>query len=103
MSNKQLEMNLPEVMQSLREEITFGMIKAGDESLKFKLNAIELEFQVTFSRGDDEKVKVSLWGIGAEKMYKNQEITMHKVKLSLSPPSEKEMKDILLQGDSYKR
>lgn len=80
---------LDEAVCSLRRQITEAMDAAANESLRFKLNSIELEFSVVAKReeGLDGKVKFSVLGIGAELggVEKVAGERTQKVKISLAP------------------
>jgi NTP-dependent ternary system trypsin peptidase co-occuring protein len=80
---------LVDVIRSLRAEIQEATTAGIDESLRFKLGPIELEFQVVAAKeaGADGKISFHIFGVGAEigGNAKGSDQRTQRIKLVLTP------------------
>ncbi len=76
---------LAEAIQQLREQLATAVIEGKDERLRFGLESVELELQVTATREGGGEAGLKLWIIDAKASGKVASESLQKVKLVLKP------------------
>jgi len=76
---------LAEAIRSLRAELTQAMQEGEGQGLRFKVDPVELEFElaVTSTKGGGGGIK--FWLVTAEAKLDKATATTHRIKLSLAP------------------
>jgi hypothetical protein len=76
---------LAEAIRSLRAELTQAMQEGEGQGLQFKVDPVELEFElaVTSTKGGGGGIK--FWVVTAEAKLDRATATTHRIKLSLKP------------------
>jgi hypothetical protein len=76
---------LAEAIRSLRAELTQAMEEGEGQGLRFKVDPVELEFElaVTSTKGGGGGIK--FWVVTAEAKLDKATATTHRIKLSLAP------------------
>jgi hypothetical protein len=76
---------LAEAIRSLRGELTLAMQEGEGQGLRFKVDPVELEFElaVTSTKGGGGGIK--FWVVTAEAKLDRSTATTHRIKLSLAP------------------
>lgn len=76
---------LSEMLQTLRQELSDSMQIAAGSDLRFAVDAVELQLQVTVAREGSAGGKVKFWVVEAEGGGKLSRADVHTFKLTLKP------------------
>ncbi|MET9791438.1 trypco2 family protein [Streptomyces canus] len=79
-----MDIELADLLASLRSEINHARLDAADEDVRFRINSIDLELQVSVERSVEGKAGVRFWvaSLGGGNSAKSAET--HLIKLSLT-------------------
>ncbi|MEU9190659.1 trypco2 family protein [Streptomyces sp. NPDC048484] len=80
------EIPLAQAIAELRSELQQAMLAGAGEPLRFELETVDLELQVTMAAGGSTEAKVGLWSVltaGASADYSRGSV--HKLTLKLAP------------------
>ncbi|MEU9954598.1 trypco2 family protein [Streptomyces sp. NPDC050982] len=80
------EIPLARAISELRSELQQAMLAGAEEPLRFELETVDLELQVTMTAGGSAEAKVGLWSVltaGTSADYSRGSV--HKLTLKLSP------------------
>ncbi len=79
------KLQLSDFLVALRSELQTAQAKAANEDLKFAIENIEVEAQITASQEDHASGGIKFWVLNAEGGEKLSSQVVHKVKLSMKP------------------
>lgn len=80
-----MEIPLYEMLQHLREELQTSMAVSKGESLRFRLDTVDLELQVAVTKSATGKGGVKFWVLNADGEVKRDTKEVQTIKLKLTP------------------
>jgi hypothetical protein len=79
------EIPLSEMIQTLRKELRDSIDSSGDEGLRFRVESIELDLNVTVASSTEGGGGVKFWVLNADAKRKVSSDNVHTFKLKLQP------------------
>ena len=76
---------LADMIVALRKELLQAQQKGADEDLRFRVEDVEMEVQVTVSTDAQTQAGFDFWVIDAKTKAKVSAQSLHKIKLKLTP------------------
>ncbi|MER6166956.1 trypco2 family protein [Streptomyces violaceorubidus] len=92
-----MDIELADLLKSLRSEISRARIDAGGQDVRFRINSIDLEVNVAVEKSAEGSAGVRFWVVSLGGKAGAKSAQTHVVKLSLT--AESDTGDPILTGD----
>ncbi|MFE7354478.1 trypco2 family protein [Streptomyces sp. NPDC057543] len=92
-----MEIELAELLASLRSEINRARLEADNQDVKFRIDSIDLELQVAVEKSAEGNAGVRFWVVSLGGKATAKSTQTHTVKLSLT--AETDTGDLVRTGD----
>ncbi len=92
-----MDIELADLLRSLRSEINRARLEAADQDMRFRINAIDLELQVAVEKSAEANTGVRFWVVSLGGKGSVKSTQTHTVKLSLA--AETDTGEPVLTGD----
>ena len=79
------KIELAALIRKLREELAEAVLEGEGEAVRFQLETLELELQVTVGRAAEAKGGIKIWLVEAGTGAEGKRESIQKVKLTLKP------------------